>query len=387
MTDNLLPQQRFFFGRLPFGAAGLGLSMAIAYGLPVGAQIPTTNVTSFEAQTPAIPSVATPKPPTDAIHQENAYTLGANDQIRIDIFNVPELSGNNGSYIVLADGSLNLPWIGSVSVQGVTLEEAAAVLTQKYAQFIREPLITVSLITPRPLRIGIVGAVNRPGAYTTGQSAGSGPAGEITGNTAGQLRTVTQAIQTAGGITQLADIRQIQVRRPRINGSEELIDVDLWNFLQTGDLRQDITLRDGDTVVIPIASELNPTEAPEIAAASFSPGTINVNVVGQVVSPGVVAVQPNITLNQAILAAGGFDDRRARRADVELVRLNPNGTVSRRTIPVDFSDGLNEETNPALRSNDIVIVSRSGLARTSDFLDTLLSPITGVLGLLSIFGL
>ncbi|RKH75066.1 sugar ABC transporter substrate-binding protein, partial [Corallococcus praedator] len=127
-----------------------------------------------------------------------------------------------------------------------------------------------------------------------------------------------------------------------------------------------LALRDGDTVYIPTATSVTAEEATELASASFSPNTIAVNVVGEVVEPGTVQVPPNVTLNQAILAAGGFDNRRARTADVQLVRLNPDGTVARREIPVDFSAGISEENNPALRSNDIVIVGRSGITRTSD---------------------
>jgi polysaccharide biosynthesis/export protein len=368
-------KQSSLMKRLRLGAIGLSLPlmMAIAHSSPAQAQIAAGRVTV--------------SPVTAPVQQEDAYRLGAGDQIRIDIFDVPELSADKGTYVVLVDGSLNLPWIGRVSVQGLTLSESAEILTQKYSTFIHDPLITVSLLTSRPLRVGIVGEVNRPGPYITGQAAGAGAAGAPTGETAGQLGTVTQAIQTAGGITQLADIRNIEIRRPQNNGSEEIINVDLWNFLQTGSLSQDITLRDGDTVVVPTATAINEAEASQLAAASFSPGTINVNVVGEVVKPGLVVVQPNISMNQAILAAGGFDNRRARRADVELVRLNPNGTVSKRTIPVDFSSGLNESTNPALRNNDIVIVRRSGLSTTADFISTLVSPLTPLLAILGIFGL
>ncbi|MBD2090412.1 polysaccharide export protein [Microcoleus sp. FACHB-1515] len=349
---------------------------------------------SFPLNSPTAPATSSPVPaPTNApidstvLSQPiDAYVLGAGDQVRIDIFDVPELSGDNGTYTVLADGSLNLPWIGSVSVRGMSLSTVGQELTQRYARFIRDPLITVSLLTERPVRVAVTGQVNRPGTYTTGQSAGEGRAGEVTADTAGQLSTVTQAIQTAGGITQVANIRNIEVRRPRLNQPPEVINVDLFALLR-GDLGEDMTLRDGDTVFVPTATVVTAEEATELASASFSPNTIDVNVVGEVVNPGTVQVPPNVTLNQAILAAGGFDNRRARTADVELVRLNADGTVSRREIPVDFSAGISEESNPALRSNDIVIVGRSGITRTSDFLDTITRPLAPLLGILGLFGL
>jgi len=374
---------------------------AIGSALPVAAQIPTTEVApsqppqfaspSTSPTTPAAsapPSYTSPLPIEESTWSQpsDAYVLGAGDQVRIDIFDVPELSAGNGTYTILADGSLNLPWIGTVSVRGLTLSATSDLLTQRYARYIRNPLITVSLLTARPLRVAVTGEVNRPGTYTTGQSAGEGRAGEITAETAGQLQTVTQAIQTAGGITQLANIRKVEVRRPRLNQPAEVISVDLFVLLR-GDIGQDLTLRDGDTIFVPTATVVTAEEATELASASFSPSTINVNVVGEVVQPGLVQVPPNVSLNQAILAAGGFDNRRARRADVELIRLNPDGTVGRREIPLDFSAGLDEANNPALRNNDIVIVGRSGITRTSDFLETLVRPLAPILGILGLFGL
>ncbi len=373
---------------------------AIGNALPAAAQIPTTDVApsqppqftspSTSPTAPAVsapPSYTSPQPIESTWSQpSDAYVLGAGDQVRIDIFDVPELSAENGTYTVLADGSLNLPWIGTVSVRGLTLSATSDLLTQRYDRYIRNPLITVSLLTARPLRVAVTGEVNRPGTYATGQSAVEGRAGEITTETAGQLQTVTQAIQTAGGITQLANIRKIEVRRPRLNQPAEVINIDLFALLR-GDIGQDLTLRDGDTIFVPTATVVTAEEATELASASFSPSTINVNVVGEVVQPGVVQVPPNVALNQAILAAGGFDNRRARRADVELIRLNPDGTVARREIPLDFSAGLDEANNPALRNNDIVIVGRSGITRTSDFLETLVRPLAPILGILGLFGL
>lgn len=336
--------------------------------LPVSAQEP---VLQFTGPTPSLPAAG------NIFNNLDGYTLGPGDTIRIDIFDIPEFSGSNGQYNVLVDGTLNLPWIGNVSVYGLTLKEAADTLASRYSRYINDPLVTVTLLAPRPLRLGIVGQVNRPGVYTV-DSAGGG---------ATQRQTVTQVIQAAGGITQTADVRQIQVRRPLLGGNEEIIDVDLWSFLQTGDLSQDIVLRDGDTVVIPMATALTPEEVAQVASASFSPASININVVGEVVNPGVVTVPPNSTLNQAILAAGGFDNRRARRGEVDLIRLNPDGTVTKRDVSIDFEAGIDENQNPALRNNDIIVVGRSGLASTSDFLGTLLSPLNGVFGILRLFGL
>ncbi len=418
---------------------------------------------------------------------EDGYILGVGDRVRVDIFNVPEYSGE---YRVLVDGTINLPLAGSIPVRGMTIQQATQTISQRYTASLRRPIITLSLQETRPINIAIAGEINRPGSYSV-SSADSLPtitralqlAGGITqaadlgnvqlrrvrpgggasqvvmvnlwqllreGNleqdivlrdgdtliipTASEINladarqltsasfaanesrpvqvavvgevnrpgpytltpegseaelqvpTVTKAIQVAGGITQTADIRNIEIRRPTQNGVDQMIKVDFWELLQAGDLRQDLPLQPGDTVVIPTARALSSSEATELAATSFSPTQMTVNVVGEVASPGSVQVPPNTPLNQALLAAGGFNNR-ARRGTVQLIRLNPDGTVSQREISVDFAQGISAENNPALRPNDTLVVGRSGLASVSDTLGSLLSPITGVFSIFRLLGL
>jgi polysaccharide biosynthesis/export protein len=322
--------------------------------------------------------------------EDDAYVLGPGDIVRFDIFNVPELTNQanrlvvDSLYNVLVDGTINLPWIGRVPVRGLNLEEASKQVEQRYSEFILDPVVTFTLFTPRPRRVAVVGEVNRPGAYSTGQAGA--PDGPQPNNL--ELRTVVQAIQAAGGITQLADIRNIEVRRPQLDGSEKVIPVDFFALLEGGQ-EQNLLIRDGDTVVIPTAAALNPEDADALASANFSPGVIGIDVVGEVRAPGRIDIRPNSTLNQAILAAGGFDDPRAQTGSVAFIRLNPDGTVTNRTISVNLANGINEETNPSLRENDIVIVSRTGLARTSDFLQLLggaaAAIINPILGITTIF--
>ncbi|HIK45836.1 MAG TPA: polysaccharide biosynthesis/export family protein [Leptolyngbyaceae cyanobacterium M65_K2018_010] len=353
----------------------------------------------------ATPSPQRPTPATSPILRQfqdpiqaaddEAYVLGPGDILRFDIFNVPELtndrSGNrlvsDNLYNVLVDGTVNLPWIGRVPVKGLSLEQASRQVALRYSEFIVDPVVTLTLFTPRPVRIAVVGEVKRPGAYTTG--AATGPDGATPNPD--ELRTVIQAIQAAGGITQLANIRGVEVRRPQPNGGEQVIPVNFFELLDNGDQAQNILLRDGDTVFVPTALALNPEEARALAEANLSPATVEVNVVGEVKDPGRLAIKPNSTLNQAILAAGGFNDARAQTGQVELVRLNPDGTVTKRTIDVDLAASLNEANNPAIQENDIVVVSRSGAGQASDFLtliggaaSAIINPLLGISAILGI---
>ena len=354
--------------------------------LTVGSAALAEDPASEAISQPLFQPLSAPDAPSDSVTRsvsdsfiETPYVLGVGDQIQIDILNVPEFSGQNGAYTIPVDGSIRLPWAGSVNVQGLTIDQAASTIEQAYAPFLNEPDVTLNLVFARPLTVAVLGEVGRPGTYALRFDEGT--TSELSVDRTAQWPNVTQAIQLAGGIKQTANIREIQVVRRQGVATPQVINIDLWALLRNGEIYQDINLRDGDTVVIPKAVDLSPAELTQLADANFSPDLIAVNVVGEVVTPGLVEVDPNTTLNQAILAAGGFTDARARRKRVELVRLNPNGTVERRRINVDLRAGVDEEQNPALRPGDVVIVNRNSLARTSDALDLLLNPIGGVINI------
>lgn len=489
------------------------LALAIAASpVPGLAQSPTIeSAKSSSFSTSKVESLLALQPsPSSTISVERlneSYTLGPGDKIQIDIFNVPEYSGDKGQHQVLVDGTLNLPLIGRIPVQGLTIDQATNLLSAKYSRFLKRPILTVSLLAPRPLNIAVAGEVTRPGSYAvplSSESGGSiqfptltkalqiakglrpsadvrqiqvrrpqggskpdqvmtvnlweflqngdlrrdivlrdgdsirvptleniniaeqqsladanftgsegvplkvavvgevyrpgpytlssGPAktgeagdtGEVAGGSGGGPPTVTQAIQAAGGIKPMANLRQVQVRRQTRAGKTQAINVDLWKLVQGGETAQDLVLQEGDTISIPTATAVNPGEAPTLAASSVSPSTITINVVGEVKNPGAVQVRPDTPLNQGLLAAGGFENRRARKSEVDLVRLKADGTVSKRTLPVDFSQSINEEKNPLLRNGDVIVVNRSGLAKVSDTLGSVLSPVTGAFSILRI---
>lgn len=372
----------------------LSILVGVSYALPIAAQTEPSPTQRPLTQTELSPPLS-----SETVQAESAYTLGAGDILKIDSYDTPELVLET-RYPVLPDGSINLPWVKSVAVKGLSLREASERLEAQYGRYIKDPRITVSLIAARTLKIGVIGEVTRPGSYIVASNLVSSAAvSTATTNVAqtglnvqqqggaesgSQWPTVSKAIQAAGGITEQADIRQIQIRRPQGDGKDEIRTINLWKFLSEGDLSQDVQVRDGDTLLVPKATQIDTTEALQIASSNFSPDAIKVNVVGEVTTPGAVEVKPNTTLNQAILAAGGFKPGRARK-DVELIRLNPNGTVDRRTIAVDFSQKLDEKNNPPLRSNDVVVVNRNGIAKVGDTVGTFLGPLGGILGLYGIF--
>jgi polysaccharide export outer membrane protein len=320
--------------------------------------------------TVSFPSNGLP-PQTEIFGISSSYRLGIGDEISINTFGAEEYSTE---VIVLQDGTINLPRVGQVFVLGMTFQETENAVEASYARFLQQPMVSVSPSSLRPVRVAIAGEVRRPGSYTVQRAS------EARNDNTFDSRfpTLTEAIAQAGGITGKANVREIELRRPVAYNRFETQTFDLWELISSGDLQQDVVLQSGDEVFVPTAMALTPEDATAIADASFAPDSINIFVAGEVESPGLQEVPLNTPLNQVILNAGNFNPR-ARRSTVQLVRLNPDGTVNERQIDIDLAADINDETNPILTDKDVVVVGRSGLATFGDATNIVLSPITRIL--------
>lgn len=319
-----------------------------------------------------------------AVAQDDTYLLGPGDQLELKLFDAPELSG---SVEILNDGTASLPLLGNVRLTGLSLSQSSFWLTSLYRKQLLRPDLLLRLLRPRPIRVALVGEVERPGLYSlttseTTQTEG-GPATTISG-----LPTVVDAIQKAGGITQNADLAAVVLQR-RLSGDPpgyKRANLNLLQLLQQGDQLQNPFLFDGDTIRIGRA-EQPVAESIELAAANLSPQQIAVNVVGEVEKPGTVNLQANTPLVQAVLAAGGPKSWRANKGYVELVRINRNGTATRARFTLNLSQGASNKNNPPLRDGDTVVVNRSNLALASDAITAVSTPITGLVNILTLLRL
>lgn len=316
--------------------------------------------------------------------QDDAYLLGAGDLLELKLFDAPELSGNLD---VLNDGTVSLPLIGSVRVVGLTLSQAQSWFTALLARQLQRPQLLLRVVRPRPIRVAVIGEVERPGIYSltnseTSQTEG-GPSITLSG-----LPTVADVIQKAGGITLNADLRQVLLQRrlPGQGSQFKRTRLDLVALVREGDQSQNPFLFDGDTLRVGKA-EQPVQEVVELSSANLSPQTIAVNVVGQVVRPGRLEVRASLPLVQAVLAAGGPVPGRANTGNVELVRINRNGTATRQRFRLNFSQGASNADNPPLRDGDTVVVNRNGVAIASDGIASVTTPLTGLASVLSLIQL
>jgi len=141
---------------------------------------------------------ATPAAPGDTTEPVE-YRLGPGDQLRITVFNEPDLTG---SFLVGSQGSISYPLVGDVRAAGLTLEEFSQALQTALLQYVRQPNVSVEVANYRPFFI--LGEVQRPGTYPYSANL-----------------TVLNAVATAGGFTYRANRNRVYIRHA--NAPEEQV--------------------------------------------------------------------------------------------------------------------------------------------------------------------
>jgi len=133
------------------------------------------------------------------------------------------------------EGNIAIPQVGTVYLQGLSLEEAQEKVRMALSHLIVDPVVTVSLAGTRPVQVTIIGQVFRPGIYTANSA----------------LPRIADTLQLAGGSTLAADLRQVQVRRKLVDGSVISQNINLYAAIQNGNSVPNLRLQDGDTIVVP----------------------------------------------------------------------------------------------------------------------------------------
>ncbi|QPB84657.1 polysaccharide biosynthesis protein [Pseudoalteromonas rubra] len=165
--------------------------------------------------------------PTEAVSAPQGYIIGVGDVISVNLYGK---ESHSHRVIVDGEGMLSIPDYSPVSVAGLTYSELKKLLQEKIKREAIGLNAYVSLAELRSIRVMVVGEAYKPGSYVLSP-----------------LSTVTHALFASGGLSDIASLRSVQVKRDG-NVAAEL---DLYDLLLRGDSAGDITLRDGDVVFVP----------------------------------------------------------------------------------------------------------------------------------------
>ncbi len=157
------------------------------------------------------------------------YQLGPGDELKIIVWS--EL-GDETVYDVQVnpEGQIYVPILGVMGVSGLTVGEFEQTILGSLASKFKHFKGQVTLTKVRTIQIYVVGEVEKPGALT------------VSG-----LTTAFTALYQAGGPSERGSMRRIKV----LSGSGKSQEFDLYKYFLSGDRRQDVSLKNGDTLFVP----------------------------------------------------------------------------------------------------------------------------------------
>ena len=158
------------------------------------------------------------------------YVIGPDDVLTVVFWREKELSSE---VAVRPDGKITLPLMNDIQAAGLTPEQLRDELTKAAEKYVEGPTVTVVVKTINSRKVFITGMVTKPGPYP------------LTGPT-----TVTQLIAMAGGLHEFAKKKDITILRNE-GGREVAYRFNFQDVMKRKNLKQNIELKPGDTIIVP----------------------------------------------------------------------------------------------------------------------------------------
>ena len=335
-----------------------------------------------------------------------SYILGPGDGLSIEVLDLPELSGNIS---IGPDGTIYLPRLRALYVEGLTIEELRLFLIEQFSPFVRDPQIYILPTKYRPIRVYVGGEVKRPGYYTIGGVqaftegvVGTGAAAAVESSSGGLgnarsstiaggassttlFPTVFDAIRAAQGITPFTDLNQVEVtrRQPSSSGGGRIkTNLDFLSLITQGDESQNIRLFDGDVITIAKSPVVLREQLLKAGQTNLTPQFMQVFVSGRVKSPGSVTLPQGSSLVQAVDLAGGT---KLLHGQVEFIRFTRDGEIDRRIFNFKRDAPADDYRNPVLMAGDVVRLRESIASASLEIINEVTEPALGIYSVYSIY--
>lgn len=160
------------------------------------------------------------------------YHISSTDLLDITVFQQQDLGRK---LRVTQNGVVSLPLIGTVKLGGLTVDQASALLAEKYKEFIINPQVTIFIAEYAQRKIYVMGEVKNPGSFDLPVEA---------------RLTVIEAVTLAGGFTPIAAPDRTKVVRMR-EGRSQSIPIEVSAITKRGEKEKDIALEPNDVIVVP----------------------------------------------------------------------------------------------------------------------------------------
>lgn len=230
-----------------------------------------------------------------------SYVVGPGDEFIIDVY-----GASQQSYVQNVDknGRINIPNVGPILVGGFPLKEAERRIFDKLAVIYRDMVaatprtfVSMQIGAIKPITVNVIGEVFAPGTFTLPGTA-----------------TAFNALYLSGGPNIRGSFREIRV----IRNGEVVRTLDVYDYLINGNSAVNISLQDGDVILVPTFRN-------------------RVRVDGSFIRTGIFEAAHNETIGKLIEYAGGFNEK-AYRQRIELHRNTGRESEVRDVFSEMFDD-------------------------------------------------
>jgi polysaccharide biosynthesis/export protein len=244
---------------------------------------------------------------------ENDYVLGAGDQIRIVVFQNPDLQLDAR---INESGTISYPLLGVVKLGGLSVSDAEKKLASglRDGNFLKQPQVSILVMDMKANLVSVLGQVLKPGRYALGAGAGGYKLSEV--------------LAQAGGIVNGGGTDIVVVTGTR-DGKAFRKEIDFPRVFAAKNPVEDLVLANGDNIWV--------DRAPMIY------------IYGEVQRPGPQALQRDMTLLQALATGGGLTLRGTQRG----IR------VHRRDENTGQVNVIQPDMNDKMQAGDVIYVKES----------------------------
>ena len=246
--------------------------------------------------------------PDTSIPVPDNYVVGPGDQVHVQL-----IGKSNQEYLIeiSRDSTIALPDIGVFPVTGLSFTDLKSDLKKRIKHQLIGVDAFITLGALRTIRVFVLGEVKTPGAYS------------VSG-----LSTMTNALMQGQGVTDIASLRNVELKR----GGRLIQTLDLYELLLNGNSKNDVRVLPGDVIHVPTIKNA-------------------ITISGEVRRPAIYEIKGEQKIKEVIELAGGLLPT-AQKTNVQIERVSDN---TQRLIDVDLerSDGRDF----SVRNGDIVKVS------------------------------
>jgi polysaccharide export outer membrane protein len=211
---------------------------ATAFIVALLASAPGRAVVQGQAAVPQKPPAVAAQPGAQSgVPTPADYVIGADDVLQVNFWRDKDMTVE---VAVRPDGKITLPLLNDVHAAGFTPEQLRDRLTEQAKKYVVDPTVTVVVKQINSRRVFITGEVNKPGMYPLNDRM-----------------TVVQLIAMAGGLTEFAKSKDIVIMRSdsggtiRPKGEPVALPFNYKDFVGRRNLKQNVELKPGDTVIVP----------------------------------------------------------------------------------------------------------------------------------------